>query len=346
MSDKLWQAEFAEAFAGSAVLVTGATGFAGHALCRALLALGARVHGLARSADESPAGVVPWSVDLRNTDHVEAACKQIAPDYVFHLAGQVTARQESDLVRSMFEHNLLGTLNLLLALMPAGAAHGNCRRIVAAGTPEESAGDVRTATVASPYAAAKTAATVYTRMFERLYHLPVVTVRPFLTYGPRQEATKLVPYTILKLLRGESPQLTSGRRLCDFVYVRDVVRGMLRAALAPGVEGQTFDLGSGLPMSIRTAVEWIAKITGRDVPVHFGAVPDRHGEGPLIADAAATQRILGWESRWTLAVGMMETVAWYAEQIGVEHGAAQSGAARISACQLDSLQPLQQKRCA
>ena len=308
--DTLFQTEFGDAFAGRTVLVTGATGFAGQALCRALLALGAKVHGLARSAEESPQGVIPWSVDLRDAVRVETACSEIAPDYVFHLAAQVTARQELDLVRTMCEHNLLGTVNLLLAVV-----QGNCRRIVTTGTPEESADDVRRATVASPYAAAKTAATIYTRMFHRLYHLPVVTVRPFLTYGPRQAEGKLIPYTILKLLRGESPQLTSGKRLCDFVYVIDVVRGMLRAALTPGVEGQTFDLGTGYPMSIRTAVECISKIAGSPVAVHFGAIPDRRGEPALIADASATRQILGWEPRWTLLVGLMETIAWYKETI-------------------------------
>lgn len=309
--DTNWQAEFADAFAGRSVLVTGATGFTGQALCRALVVLGARVHGLARSAEQSPHGVIPWSVDLRDAAKVEAACGEIAPEYVFHLAAQVTARQELNLVRAMCEHNLLGTINLLLAVV-----QGDCRRIVTVGTPEESADDVRRATVASPYAAAKTAATIYTRMFHRLYHLPVVTVRPFLTYGPRQEENKLIPYTILKLLRGESPQLTSGKRLCDFVYVIDVVRGMLRAALTPGVEGQTFDLGTGHPMSIRTAVEYICKITSSAAPVHFGAIPDRLGEPALIADAGATRQSLGWEPRWTLLVGLMETVAWYAEKIG------------------------------
>ena len=310
MTDSLLHAEFADAFDGRTVLVTGATGFAGQALCRALLALDARVHGLARSAEESPRGVVPWSVDLRDADRVEAACREIAPEYVFHLAAQVTARQELDLVRRMLEHNLLGTVNLLLAVVQAG-----CRRIVTTGTPEETAEDVRRATVASPYAAAKTAATIYTRMFHRLYRMPVVTVRPFLTYGPGQEATKLVPYTILKLLSGESPQLTSGKRMCDFVYVRDVVRGMLRAALTQGVEGQTFDLGTGQPMSIRRAVECIATMTRSNVPVHFGAVPDRLGESPLVADAATTEKLLGWTPRWTLAVGLTETIGWYGEQI-------------------------------
>jgi nucleoside-diphosphate-sugar epimerase len=309
--DASWQTEFGDAFAGRTVLVTGATGFAGQALCRALVSLGAHVHGLARSAEESPPGVIPWSVDLRDAAGVETACSRIAPEYVFHLAAQVTARQELDLVRTMCEHNLLGTMNLLLAIV-----QGNCQRIVAVGTPEEAADDVRHATVASPYAAAKTAASIYTRMFHRLYHLPVVTVRPFLTYGPRQEETKLVPYTILKSLRGESPQLTSGKRLCDFVYVTDVVRGMLKAAIAPGVEGQTFDLGTGTPISIRTAVDWISKLTGSSAPVRFGAIPDRLGEPALIADAETTRLKLGWEPRWTLLVGMTDTIAWYAEQIG------------------------------
>jgi UDP-glucose 4-epimerase len=311
-----WQTEFGDCFTGRTVLVTGATGFAGQAICHALVALGARVHGLARSVDEIPPGVVRWAVDLRDGARVDANYREISPEVVFHLAAQVTARQEIDLVRTMCEHNLLGTMNLLLA-----AVQHKCRRIVTAGTPEEPSGDVRRAIVGSPYAAAKTAASIYTQMFHRLYQLPVVAVRPFLTYGPGQDETKLVPYTILKLLRGESPQLTSGKRRCDFVYLRDVVRGMLRAAVAPNIEGQTFDLGSGHAMSIRSAVEQIASLIGRNVPVHFGAISDRLGEKALIADSQTTQRVLGWEPRWTLADGMTETIAWYAERIGVDYPA-------------------------
>ncbi len=265
-----WQAEFSDAFRGQRALVTGSTGFIGRALCEALLALGAETHGLARGAEQNPAGVRAWPCDLRNPDAVEQTYGKIRPDHVFHLAAQVTARQEADLVRPMLEHNVLGTVNLLLA-----AVQWLCRRIVCAGSAEEPLGEIRRAAPASPYTAAKTAAGVYARLFNRVYNLPVVLARPFLTYGPGQDATKLFPYTILKLLGGESPRLTSGARLCDFVHLTDIVRGLLYCAVQTGIEGQTLDLGSGQVVSIRTAVELVAELIGTAAPVQLAAVNER-----------------------------------------------------------------------
>ncbi len=307
-----WQAEFADAFRGQRVLVSGSTGFIGRALCKALLALGADVHGLARRGDRNIAAVRPWSVDLRDAARVDEVCNEIRPQYVFHLAAQVTARQELDLIRPMLEHNLLGTVNLLLAAMPHG-----CRRFVFVGTAEEPDGELRRASPSSPYTAAKTAAALYARMFNRVYNWPIVSVRPFLTYGPGQETTKLIPYTILKLLERESPRLTSANRLCDFVHVEDVVRGMLHAAQQAGVEGQTLDLGSGQVVSIRAAVELVANLIGVPGLLRFAAAPERVAEPALIADVESSRRMLGWEPRWTLKTGLAQTIRWYAEQMKV-----------------------------
>ena len=309
-----WNAEFSTALRGRRRCVTGATGFIGHALCEALVALGADVHGLARSAAPQVDGVSGWTVDVRDAPRLEAACAAIEPEYVFHLAAQVSARHEIQQVRPMLEHNLLGTVNLLVSL---AQERWKCERIVLAGSAEEPADEPRLAVVASPYTAAKGCASLYARLFQQVYHLPIVAVRPLLTYGPRQEPTKLIPYTILKLLQGEPPLLSSGNRLCDFVYVTDVVRGLLHAALEPGVDGQTFDLGSGQPRRIRGAVERIAQLVGSAVPVQFGAIPDRLAEKPLLADLHASWRLLQWEPRWTLDQGLEETIAWYAAREGV-----------------------------
>ncbi|HEY2148943.1 MAG TPA: NAD(P)-dependent oxidoreductase [Pirellulales bacterium] len=304
-----WHEEFAELFRGERVLVTGATGFLGRPLCEALLALGAQVHGLARSAERGVAGVVPWSVDLREREAVERSLARICPQVVFHLAAQVTARQERDLLRPMLEHNLLGSVNLLMATMESP-----CRRLVFVGSGEEPVGMLRTVVPSSPYTAAKSAASLYARMFERAYHLPVVIVRPFLTYGPRQEATKLIPYTIRKLLRRESPQLSSANRLCDFIHLSDVIRGMLWAATQPGIVGETFDLGTGEVVSIRTAVEMVARLMEADVPVKFTPSPDRAHEPPLIADLDTSRRLLGWTPHWTLEAGLRATIDWYSRE--------------------------------
>lgn len=308
-----WQAEFGDAFAGKKVLVTGATGFIGWHLCEALVALGAEVHGLSRSAraESLVPGCEAWAVDLTDIAAIRAAVSKIQPQFVYHLAGIVTGRQDLSLVLPMLQNNLVGTVYLLLTTAEIG-----CKRIVVVGSSEEPTDGVPT----SPYAAAKVAASMYARMFYKIYQLPVVVARPFLTYGPRQEPTKLVPYTILALLHGENPRLSSGTRVCDFIYVLDVVRGLLKASIQPGLEGQTLDLGTGIRTSVREMVELLVELCGGTGQPVFGALPDRLDERPRIADIDSTRRLLAWEPIWSLRDGLVETIEWYRVRAGGSNG--------------------------
>jgi len=231
---------------------------------------------------------------------------QICADTIFHLAGSVTARQESELVMPMFQANSAATVHLLMASLKS-----KCRRLVLVSTSEAS-GLKKGTEPNSPYAASKLVAEAYGRMFYRLYGLPVICVRPFLVYGPWQDKTKLIPYTILTLLHGQSPLLTSGDRVCDVVYVEDVVQGLLMASVsASGAVGEPIDLGSGKGITIRELVGVVAKIVGTSTSPVFGALSDRSYEGSEVADLGRAQSLLGWVPRWTLEDGLHETVAWY-----------------------------------
>lgn len=308
-----WQVEFGDSFAGRRVLVTGATGFIGWHLCQALVALGAEVHGLSRTAcaESLASSCRAWTVDLTDIEAVRAAVSKTQPQFIYHLAGMVTARQDVNLVLPMLQNNLVGTVHLLLA-----AAEIGCERMVVVGSSEEPMDGVPT----SPYAAAKAAASMYARMFHKVYDLPVVVVRPFMTYGPRQEPAKLIPYTILTLLRGESPYLRSGGRICDFVYVLDVVRGLLKVGIWPDLEGETLDLGTGEATSVRGVVEFLVELTGSTAQPVFGALPDRIGEHSQIADKDRTRRLLDWEPLWSLRNGLLETIQWYRARVGDSDG--------------------------
>jgi len=153
-------------------------------------------------------------------------------------------------------------------------------------------------------------------MFHELYQTPVVTTRPFMAYGPRQRPHKLIPHVILSLLKGQSPELSSGQRPVDWVYVDDAIDGMIKAAEAPGVEGRSFDLGSGELISIRSVVERIAKIVGPgpDAQPQFGALPDRPMERVRVADLSLASELLGWKPMTSIDEGLRKTVAWYREE--------------------------------
>jgi nucleoside-diphosphate-sugar epimerase len=227
----------------------------------------------------------------------------VRPDLVFHLAGTVTAQQDLQLVIPMVQNDLVGSLHVLLA-----AKEVTPKRTVIVGSLEEPAPGLAPA---SPYAAANAAASLYTRMFHQLYNLPTVPVRPSIGYGPFQSQSKLIPTAVVGLLRGDSPQLTSGRRVCDFIYAADVARGLLQASLHHGVEGEVLDLGTGQGTSIREVVELLVEITGSSARPNFGALPDRVAESPLIADVHKCRQLLGWAAQWSLRDGLAVTVEWY-----------------------------------
>lgn len=210
-------------------------------------------------------------------------------------------------VRSTLQSNLVSTVNLMSSLVDHG-----CRSLVLAGSMEEPllGGD----TPGSPYAAAKWAGSGYARMFHALYGLPVVTARIFMTYGPAQpDRNKLIPYVTDCLLRDEAPALSSGDRLVDWVYVDDVVEGLLAAAAEPGAAGETVDLGSGRLVPIRGVVEQLVRLANRGVTPAFGALADRPMEHSRVADVERSHALIGWAPSTSLEDGLARTVAWHRE---------------------------------
>lgn len=286
-------------------------------MCEVLGTLGAEVTGLARGTDESnlPPETQPLRLDLTDWDSVQQHLQHHRYDWVFHLAGLVSARPERDLVVPMLESNLLTTAHLLDALRPSG-----CGRFIQVGSSEEppaGSGEVP----GSPYAAAKAAATTYALMYHRLFGLPVVVLRLYPVYGPRQGPSKLVPYTIRALLDGDSPSVTSGARVFDALYVDDAVRAMASAATASAAAGgQTFDVGSGTGLTVGELVSEIASLIGSvDRPI-IGDLPDRPGERSTTGALGPTEAALGWTPRWTLRDGLRETIDWHRQALALGSG--------------------------
>jgi nucleoside-diphosphate-sugar epimerase len=136
-----------------------------------------------------------------------------------------------------------------------------------------------------------------------------------MVYGPAQkDLSKLIPYAILSLLQGKSPAISSGERLVDWIYVDDVVEAYLALAGAPGIEGQTVEIGSGKLVSIREIVGKVVHLVGGMEPT-FGALPDRPMEPVRIADVAQTRERIGWSPRTQLTEGLSRTVEWYKEHL-------------------------------
>jgi nucleoside-diphosphate-sugar epimerase len=216
-----------------------------------------------------------------------------------------------DLVIPLMQANQATAVHLLTAVAKSAPS----ARVILTGSVEEPRQD-RDPAPNSPYAAAKLAATAYSRMFFKLWDVRVSVLRIAMVYGPAQpDLTKLVPYTTLALLGGDAPQLSSGTRLVDWVYVDDVVDALVRTAEADAAIGEVFDIGSGRLVSIRDTVELLATIVGRETRPHFSAVPDRPMDLAQPADPRAAAELLNWRPSTPLEDGLRKTVAWYADNI-------------------------------
>jgi len=142
-----------------------------------------------------------------------------------------------------------------------------------------------------------------------------VIVRLFMGYGPEQNPRKLIPSVTLSLLRGEAPKLSSGQWQADWIYIDDIIDGLLAAAQVPHIEGCTIDLGSGVLVSVRTIVQQLVNLVGSDLEPIFGELPDRPIEQVLVADIAEAEAKLGWKPSIPLDEGLKRTVEWYRSQM-------------------------------
>jgi UDP-glucose 4-epimerase len=288
------------------VLVTGASGFIGGRLCDRLIEDGIEVHAVSRQ-ERTGDDVEWWRVDLSDAQATHQLVAGVEPDMVFHLAGLPSASRDLALVLPTLRHNLVASVNLMVAAAAVGGA-----RVILAGSLEEDMEPGESAIPSSPYAASKQAASAYARMLNALHGLPVVIARIFMVYGPGQtDAAKLIPYLVESLLQGETPQLGSGGRPVDWVYVDDVVDALVTIADRRGLEGDTIDIGSGELVTIRSLAEQVATIIGTDITPAFARHPARERETVCSADAARTRAMIGWRAQTPLGQGLRQTVDWH-----------------------------------
>jgi UDP-glucose 4-epimerase len=299
-------------FRAQKILITGGRGFIGTHLCNFIASRGGEVHATSRKIKtQVEGGIYIWNIDLKNSIKVEELVKSIKPDLIFHLASIVKGSRDLNLVLPMLRNNLLTTVNILTA-----ARKTECRKVILAGSMEEP-NQRSDAIPTSPYSVAKWATTGYGRMFHSLYDLPVVILRVFMVYGPGQfDFTKLIPYTIRETLSGRRPEISSGKRKVDWIYVQDVIDGYAAAALANKVDGAIIDIGSGERVSIKKIVTSITEMINPEIKPKFGVISDRKNEYSRIANVQKAFNLLKWVPKISIQDGLELTINWYSNIIG------------------------------
>jgi dTDP-glucose 4,6-dehydratase len=174
----------------------------------------------------------------------------------------------------------------------------------------------------SPYSASKIGADKLAESFYCAYNLPVVTIRPFNTYGPRQSARAVIPTIISQTIAVGKLRLGNLQSLRDFTYVSDTVAGFLKGGETPSIEGQTFNLGTGVEVSVGKLVDEVAAIAGKEVEVVVEEErlrPDKSEVMRLLSDNSRARHILGWEPSITLAEGLEMTYRWIEAHMAFYH---------------------------
>lgn len=297
------------------ILVTGAGGFIGRHVVARLLDQNFEVHAVSRRKCEETRNHVHWWIaNLLDIDHVQELITTIAPDKIIHLASLVSGNRSADFVMPALQNNFLSAIHLMLAAISLRGT-----RVILAGSMEEPGPEDDSQVPVSPYAAAKWAASGYSKMFHALYGLDVVNVRIAMVYGPGQtDSSKLIPYVIRSLLSGETPKLGSGIRSVDWVYVEDVADGLVRACLSGLIDRDALDLGSGKLVPIREVVERLVAIINPSIVPRFGELPDRAHERDWFSDITATEDRIGWQATTGLDNGLRKTVDWYRKNMGLD----------------------------
>lgn len=310
--DRFASVEPTRALMGYKVLVTGANGFLGRHLTRALVAAGGRPALMMRPGAKTATELEVVRADLQDRAALRAAVERTRPDIIFHLAASTSPARDPGLTWPMLSANFEATV----ALAEAAAGLG-IHRFIFAGTCEEYGHQTPPFSEnlplrpLSPYSASKAAATLWLRMQHETQGFPAVILRPFLVYGPGQPPPKLVPSACLAALAGRDFAMTSGRQHRELTYVGDVVDGMIRAATVPDAEGRVFNLGAGTEHTVLELVETIYALAGGTGVPRPGAIADRPNDMlHFCADTGRARRVLGWSARTKLSDGLGQTLAW------------------------------------
>lgn len=311
---------------GKKVLVTGAEGFIGSHLTERLVELGADVTALAQYNSFNNWGWIDTfdkkvldsirveTGDIRELDGMNRIVK--GQDVVFHLAALIAIPYSYLSPMAYVRTNVEGTTNVLEA-----CRNHDVQKIIHTST-SETYGTALYVPIdekhpmqgQSPYSASKIGADKMAESFYKSFNIPIATIRPFNTYGPRQSARAVIPTIISQILDGKKEiKLGSLTPTRDFNYVKDTAEAFVKMAESDNVIGEVINAGSNYEISIGDTVKKIIDIIGIDVKILSDDQrirPDKSEVNRLWADNTKIKELTGWEPRYSIDDGLKETIEW------------------------------------
>jgi len=315
---------------GRIALVTGAGGFIASHLVERLVNEGARVRAFIRYNSRNDLGMlrlISLNVfssleiiygDLRDVEAVREAARGV--DTIFHLGALIAIPYSYVHPREVVDVNIMGTMNVLMA-----ARDLRVRRVVHTSTSEVYGtaqyvpiDEAHPLQGQSPYSASKIGADKIAESFYRSFDLPVVTLRPFNTYGPRQSARAVIPTIITQALTRDEVKLGSLDPSRDFTFITDTVDGFMRVAAADKVLGQEINLGNDNTIHIGDLADKIFGIIGKTPKVAVDSQRIRPGKSEVMklwASNRKAKEMIDWEPRISLDEGLRLTIEWISAHI-------------------------------
>lgn len=310
---------------GVTALVTGAGGFVGSHLVEQLLQRGANVRAFVHYNSQNLRGhldTLPPAVqheievvagDVRDAYTVRQAVR--GTDIVFHLAASIAIPYSYQSPADAVQTNVIGTLNVSQSALDLGVS-----RLVHTSTSEVY-GTARYTPIdeghplqgQSPYSASKIGADKVIESFYCAYGLPVVTVRPFNAFGPRQSMRAVIPTIIQQALTQPEIVLGNLAAIRDFTFVEDTARAFILAAESNKALGQVINAGSGQEISIGDLALKICNMTGRQIPIRVANErlrPEKSEVNRLVANNQLALELLGWRPSVSLTAGIVRTIEW------------------------------------
>ncbi|MGK0466569.1 NAD-dependent 4,6-dehydratase LegB [Clostridium sp.] len=311
---------------GKKVLITGAEGFIGSHLTERLVELGADVTALSQYNSFNNWGWID-TFDKKTLDSIKVVTGDIreydgmkrivkGQEVVFHLAALIAIPYSYLSPMAYVRTNVEGTTNVLEACREYGV-----EKIVHTST-SETYGTALYVPIdekhpmqgQSPYSASKIGADKMAESYQKSFNMPIATIRPFNTYGPRQSARAVIPTIISQILAGKREiKLGSLTPTRDFNYVKDTAEAFIKIAESEKTIGQVINSGSNYEITIGDTVKKIISIIGKDVKILCDDErlrPENSEVNRLWADNTKLKELTGWKPNYNIDEGLKETVDW------------------------------------